>query len=99
MNNEQATAAPATLHLPLALLALAFFGMVIFQTFESVRERERIADFRVTQEATMQDGAKLRQQLSTLSARLLQLADGGNANAKAIVEQLRREGVTIKTTP
>jgi hypothetical protein len=99
MERRPAVAAPASLQLPLLLLALAFLGMLVFQTVEIVLDRGRIATARQNQEQSLSDGVKLRQQLATLTTRMAQLADGGNANAKAIVEQLRREGITIKTGP
>jgi uncharacterized protein YlxW (UPF0749 family) len=99
MDNQPAAAAPHTLHLPVLLLTIAFFGISVFQTVEVVLERDRIATARQSQEQPLQEGAKLRQQLTNLSTRVAQLAESGNANAKAIVEQLRREGVTIKTGP
>src|SRR5215831_3319651 len=93
-------AAPApSLHLPLVLLVLAVFGWLLFQTIELTVERDRIAAARQSQEQALQDGTKLRQLLATLSTRVAQLAEGGNANAKAIVDDLRRQGITIKTGP
>jgi hypothetical protein len=90
---------PTPLHAPLALVVLAFFVMVTFQAVELVRERGHLADLKLTQEGAMQEGAKLRQQLESLGAKTAQLADTGNANAKAIVEEFRRQGVTLKSGP
>ena len=93
-------AAPApSLHLPLVLLVLAVFGWLLFQTIELTVERDRMATARQSQEQALQDGTKLRQLLGTLGTRVAQLAESGNASAKAIVDDLRRQGITIKTGP
>ncbi len=84
------------LHIPLALIIVAFFAMTAFQAVQLTHERSRLADLKVAQEPAMQEGMKLRQQLESLSAKTAQLAEGGNANAKAIVEEFRRQGVTLK---
>ena len=88
--------APAPLHVPLTLAVLALFGMVTFQAVQLVRERGHLADLKLAQEPTVQDGVKLRQQLESLGAKTAQLAEAGNANAKAIVDEFRRQGVTLK---
>ena len=87
---------PARLHIPLALVILAFFGMVTFQAVQLVRERGHLADLKLAQEPSVQEGTKLRQQLESLGAKTAQLAESGNANAKAIVDDFRRQGVTLK---
>ena len=95
---DQETKAPETLplHVPLALVILAFFGMASFQAVQLVRERGHLADLKLAQEPSVQEGAKLRQQLESLGAKTAQLAESGNANAKAIVEEFRRQGITLK---
>jgi hypothetical protein len=92
-------APPPSLHLPLLLLVLAVFGWLLFQTIELTVERDRMATARQSQEQALQDGTKLRQLLGTLGTRVAQLAESGNASAKAIVDDLRRQGITIKTGP
>jgi hypothetical protein len=39
---------------------------------------------------------KLRQQLDSLAARTAQLAESDNAGAKAVIDEMRRQGITIK---
>ena len=43
----------------------------------------------------MQNAVKLRAQLDGIAGDTQRLADAGNANAQAIVNELRRRGVTI----
>jgi hypothetical protein len=99
MDQETPMSEPSRLHIPLALVVLAFFIMAAFQTVQLIREHGHLADVKLAQEPTIQEGLKLRQQLESLGARTAQLADSGNANAKAIVDELRRQGVTLKPGP
>jgi hypothetical protein len=34
-----------------------------------------------------------------MASKMAQLADAGNANAKAIIEDLKRQGITVKPNP
>src|SRR5258708_29376045 len=87
------------LQIPLLLLAIAFFLMVGFQTVQLVRERGNLYEIQLGQETTVQESLKLRQQMESLASKTAQLADGGNAGAKAIIEELRRLGITVKPNP
>lgn len=84
------------LQIPLGLVVLGFFIMVAFQSVQLVRERGHIIDTRAAQEPIVQEGMKLRQQLDSLASKTAQLADSGNAHAKAIIDDLRRQGITVK---
>jgi hypothetical protein len=99
MEKDPAMSDARRLQLPLALVVLGFFLMVAFQTVQLVREHGHIGDVRAAQEPTIQEGLKLRQQLDSLATKTAQLADAGNANAKAIIEALRRDGITVKPNP
>jgi hypothetical protein len=87
------------LQIPLLLLTIAFFLMVGFQTVQLVRERGNLYDIQLGQETTVQESLKLRQQMESLATKTAQLAEGGNAGAKAIIEELRRLGITVKPNP
>ena len=89
----------ARLQIPLALVVLAFFLLVAFQAVQLVRERGNLAAIRTAQEPTIQEGTKVRQTLESLASKTAKLAEGGNANAKTILEELRRQGVTVKPSP
>src|SRR2546422_509212 len=62
------------LAIPVTLVVVAFFIMVAFQTVQLVRERGHLGDIRLAQEPTVQEGAKLRQQLDSLGAKTAALA-------------------------
>jgi hypothetical protein len=84
---------------PLSLLTAAFFLMVAFQTFELVRDRFTLVDVRAAQEQPVQRGIKLRQQMNAVVSGISQLADGGDANAKAIIDDLQRQGIQVRANP
>jgi hypothetical protein len=79
----------------LTLISVAFFLMVGFQTFALIRDRITLTNVRVTQEPTIQQSLKVRQQLDALAKGVARLADAGNANAKNIIDDLRRQGITV----
>jgi hypothetical protein len=54
-----------------------------------------LADLRRSQEPTVQEATKLRQQLEALAGRTAQLAAEGNEGAKTVVDQMKRQGVTL----
>ena len=85
--------------LPLALVVLGFFVMVAFQTVQLAREHVHIGEVQAAQEPMIQEGTKLRQQLNAMASKMAQLADAGNANAKAIIDDLKRQGITVKAAP
>jgi len=95
-NSVRDPAERSKLYLPVALLACAFVLMVGFQTSQLIREHDNLVAMRASQEATLQQAVKLRQQLDTLVGKTAQLADEGDAGARSIVDDLRRQGITIK---
>ncbi len=80
----------------LALVTLALFLMVAFQSVQLIRERGNLAELQANQEPTIQEGLRLRKQLDTLANETAQLAAGGDTGASAIIEELRRQGITVK---
>lgn len=95
-SNSSDPAGRSRLHLAVAILATAFFLMVGFQTVQLLRERDNLLAMRVSQEPTLQQAAKLRQQIDTLVGKTAQLANDGDAGARTVVDDLRRQGITLK---
>ena len=83
------------LWLPVLLVIVAVFVLMAFETGQTIHERGVLADLRRSQEPTIQEGIKLRQQLETLAGRTAQLAAEGDEGAKTVVDQMKREGVTL----
>ena len=83
------------LELPVILVAVSLFVLMAFETFQAVHDRGALADLRRSQESTVQEAVKLRQQLETLAGRTAQLAAEGDEGAKTVVDQMKRQGVNL----
>ena len=84
-----------SLLLPVLLTALALFLLVGLQTVQLIRNHNELAAFRTAQQPTVEAGEKLRQQLQALAGQTAELANGGDAAAKDVVEQMRKQGYTL----
>ncbi|MEO6743456.1 MAG: hypothetical protein ABIS28_18725 [Caldimonas sp.] len=80
---------------PLLLLALAVVGWLAFQSMQLLREREQLTLIESSLQPQEQNAAKLRGSLDAVATATAKLAAAGNANARVIVDELRRRGVTI----
>lgn len=81
--------------LPLLVLMLALAAWTGFQTDQLRREGQALATLRTNQDGPVQQGQKIRQTLDLLATETQRLADGGNANARVVVDELRKRGITI----
>ena len=80
---------------PLVILTSAFFFWTGFQTVQLARERSQLNVAHANQESLIETSRTVRNALDQLAADTQRLANGGNANAKLLVEELRKRGVTI----
>jgi hypothetical protein len=80
---------------PLLLLALGVLGWSAFQTYELVAERTSLKAVLANQSAQVDQSQKLRASLDRIASKTAKLAAAGNGDAAAIVEALRKRGVTI----
>jgi hypothetical protein len=90
-------AAPS-LFVPVLLATLALLGWLVFQTLQLAKEREALQSAFASQQQTVDNAAKLRASLDAVAADTQRLADSGNPNAKLLVDELRKRGITISTT-
>lgn len=94
MENESNRA----LTLPLILGLVAFLISQGFQTVELVRGHSNLSAERQAQEEQIAKSNQLRQQLSTLLNKTSDLAKGGDAEAKTIVDDFAKRGITFVPT-
>jgi len=80
---------------PILLLAVALAGWFGFQTVQLLRERQQLGLARASLEPQEQAATKLRASLDAVATATAKLAADGNTNARVIVEELRKRGVTI----
>jgi hypothetical protein len=85
--------------MPLLVLALAVAVWFGFQTIQFLKERDAMRATMAAQDKTVQEAKKLRDALDTIARETALLADTGNPNAKLIVEELKKRGVTINPNP
>ena len=80
---------------PLLLGLLAVLGWLGFQTWQFYMERQALQAAFASQQQTVDSAGKLRATLDTLAADTQRLADAGNPNARTLVDELKKRGVTI----
>lgn len=83
------------LAIPVCLVVIAFVLWAGFQTTQLLREHGTLTAIRAAQETPVQEAAKLRAQLDSIARGTQELANQGNANAKTIVAELQKRGITI----
>jgi hypothetical protein len=81
--------------LPIILVVASFCVLMAFETGYAIHDRGALADQRRAQEPIVQEGFKLRQQLEALANKTAQLAADGDEGAKAVADQMKRQGVTL----
>ena len=91
--------APRSAFVPLLLGGLAVLGWLGFQSWQFYAERQALQAAYASQQQTVDGAAKLRASLDTLAADTQRLADAGNPNARTLVDELKKRGVTISTAP
>jgi len=85
-------AANKGLEVPVILVVVALFVLMAFETGQAIHDRGALSDLRRSQEPTVQEAIKVRQQLDTLARKTAQLAADG---ARSIVDQMKRQGVSL----
>jgi hypothetical protein len=80
---------------PLILVVLALFVLMAFETGQAIHDRAALADLRRSQEPTIEQAIKLRQQLQTLAGKTAELAAAGDAGAGSVVALMKRQGVAL----
>jgi hypothetical protein len=83
------------LALPIILVVVSLFVFMAFETGEAIHDRGALSEVRRLQQPTVEEAIKLRQQLETLAGGTAKLAAEGDEGAKAVVDQMKRQGVTL----
>ena len=90
-----AAGASASPFVPLLLSMLALVVWLGHQAWQLVADRQSLQAAHAAQQPTVDNAAKLRTSLDALAADTQRLADAGNPNAKLLVDELKKRGVTI----
>ena len=81
--------------LPVIFFGSAFLLSLILQTMQLNDDRKQLEDMTSRMEKPMADAKKMRDQVEFLASRTVQLANQGDAYAQAIVDGMRRQGITV----
>lgn len=79
----------------LAILAIAFFLSVAFQTYMLVRDYANLQSAQAGQQTPLEQALQMRQETEALAGDIAALADKGNSNAKQIVDSMRQQGIAM----
>jgi hypothetical protein len=80
---------------PVLLLALAFVAWLGFQCVQQIGERQQLTALQASLDAQEAAAKKVRASVDAVATATAKLAAEGNANARVVVEELRKRGVTI----
>ena len=87
--------AEKSIFLPLLIALLALIGWFPFQAVQLFEERSALAGSHEAQEQQMQNSSKMRASLDAMARETARLAQQGNANARLLVDELKKRGVTL----
>jgi hypothetical protein len=82
---------------PLAIFFAAALVWSVFQFYQLRLEHGTLTTLRANQDTLFGQSQKVRSTLDALATQTKRLADGGNANAKLVIDELRKRGITINT--
>lgn len=93
--SDQATTTGRSPFLPLLLLGLALLAMLAMQAYLLASERQVLTERIGLQAQPLANGHKLRTAADSLFGKMQALSDKGNPNARAVVTELQKRGLTI----
>ncbi|HXC91369.1 MAG TPA: hypothetical protein VNV18_14495 [Stellaceae bacterium] len=80
---------------PLVLVVVSLFVLMAFETGQAIRDRNALTDVLRAQQPSIEQAAKVRQQLQNLAGKTAELAAAGDAGAKTVIDQMKAQGVTL----
>ena len=100
LGSEEEESAAATAHAPngnlaLTLVVFSWCAWMVFQTVQLVRERNHLTQLKTNQEAALNEAAKVKEQIESITADTVKLAAAGNQGAQRIVAELRKRGFKV----
>jgi len=80
---------------PVLVFFVVWLAWALFQGYQLNEERKGLIALKDAQQQQVVQAQRVRQTLDTLAAETQKLADTGNANARLVIEELRKRGVTV----
>jgi hypothetical protein len=93
--NGSSFPAPGGWLLPAVIIAVSFFVLMAFETGYAIHDRDAQAEQQRLQEPLVQEAIQLRQKLEAFAGKTAQLAADGDEGAKAVVDQMKRQGIAL----
>ena len=82
----------------LLVLAVALLLWVAYQAYALLAERENLMAGSAQMAPQVEAATKVRASIDSIAAGVKRLSEGGNTNARIIVDELARRGVTINSS-
>jgi len=82
-------------NISLVLVVTSMLLLAAFQTIEVLQARVNLTELYAAQDVQLQEAGKVRHQYEALAAGVQELAGEGNASAKSVIDEMRRDGVTL----
>jgi hypothetical protein len=80
---------------PLLIFFAAWLAWAIFQALQLHEESKSLQSLKASQEQQVQQAQRVRQTLDALASETKKLADAGNPNAKIVIDELAKRGITV----
>ncbi|MDF1818964.1 MAG: hypothetical protein P1U54_10015 [Immundisolibacteraceae bacterium] len=81
------------------LLAIAMIMMLVSQRIGLMDRQARLVETHQSQEQLLGQSKKVRSQFQAIMERTAQLADDGNQTALALLSELEKQGVKVRSNP
>jgi hypothetical protein len=81
--------------LPILIFFAAWLAWAVFQALQLHEESKSLQSLKANQEQQVQQAQRVRQTLDTLASETKKLADAGNPNAKIVIDELAKRGITV----
>lgn len=80
---------------PMLLILIALLVMTGFQTSQLYREKTNLVAIKLNQEKPLRESRNVRAQFDSIATDTARLAAQGNQNAKLLLTQLKKVGVSV----
>jgi hypothetical protein len=81
--------------LPVSLVAFVVFIMVAFQFTQILQDRGTMQQAKTQQQKPLEDAQRVDAQLNALAVGTLKLSEKGDKDAKAIIDRMKKLGITV----
>jgi len=84
------------IEIAVTVLAFSFFLAVLFQSVQLWREHVNMVDIFNSQDQALPDVIGVRDQVNSIAGDVAALAQGGDAAAKSVVDDMARQGISLR---